>query len=598
MLTKVLIRLLTPLLLLNGLLFSNTLFENKLSSLAQTRQWHKLLHYKNGMSEIDDKAFFLSKNGKYTPRDELKATITKLQNDTSDDENSTLCRYPSRSTWILEQLPELKKDIHIPQCKALKKEIKLLGAKQVSLVFASAYINSPASAFGHTFLRIDENSKTPLLSYAVNYSAQINQDNALVYAYKGLFGGYRGHYSLEPYYEKLKTYSNLEQRDIWEYTLDLTPEEIHRMVLHIFEIRHFYADYFFLSENCSYNLLWLIEVAKKDVELTQYFNTKAMPIDTIRILGSQNLIKETHYRASKRKEILQLSNPIKNNPKALTFAKSKEYNLSQITNLSKEEKIASLELATALLQIDYSNREIEKRLYLETFLMLLQQRSQLGKKEPSTIKEPLSPQEGHASAKAVFAYTRTNQALSARIKVAYHDIYDNEAGYTAGSYINFFDTAVEYKGNKFVLDEINLVDIRSYAIQDTVFKPISWQFSLGAKRIFDHELYSYVQAGAGFTLGVEELFGYATLTPTLYYKSQEEESLSANVGLLYNPSSKVKIGILSTYEYFEKERTIESVEPFITYGFTSNHALHLNYSSKKMKRLKEEELALSWFWYF
>jgi hypothetical protein len=287
------VQLFFGLLLFQTSLFSDNNFSDhnlsiQINQLSNTKQWHRLLHFKNAESEIDDETFFFADDGKFNPKAKLQASIEKLISDKSDDKNSTLCRYPSRSRWILKKIPELQEKIKIPQCKRLNNELKKLGAKHVTLIFASAHINSPASAFGHTFLRIDNNPNTPLLSYAVNYAAQTKEDNGFIYAYQGLFGGYKGRYSITPYYKKLKEYSDLEQRDVWEYTLDLSQKEIERLVLHIFEVRHFYADYFFLAENCSYNLLWLLEVAKEDVNLVNQFSVKAIPIDTIRAIVSEN----------------------------------------------------------------------------------------------------------------------------------------------------------------------------------------------------------------------------------------------------------------------------------------------------------------------
>ena len=578
-------------------LFSDNNFSTKINQLSSSAQWHRLLHFKNGQSEIDDEHFFFAQNGKTNPKAELKASIEKLMADKSDDKNSTLCRYPSRSRWILEQIPELKRQIKEPKCLSLKRELKDLGAKHVTLILASAHINSPASAFGHTFLRIDNNPNTPLLSYAVNYAAQTTEDNGFIYAYQGLFGGYKGRYSIEPYYKKLKEYSDLEQRDVWEYTLNLSPKEIERLVLHIFEIRHFYADYFFLAENCSYNLLWLLEVAKEDVNLIEQFNHKAIPIDTLRAVVSENLVKKTTYRPSKRKKILHIAEKIKNNPTALNFAKSNDYNISEIETLSKKEKIASLELATALLRIKLSKQEITKKEYLPKFLNILKTRSKLGTLPKEKLKAPPSVLEGHYSTKATFSYGKEN-SFKARAKVAYHDIYDNDQGYISGAYINFIDTAIEYKDHKLSLDEINLLDIRSYAIQDLIFKPISWQVALGGKRIFNNELTSYLQAGGGITLGDEELYGYTTLTPTLYYKEKEEHSISLNTGLLYNPSNSLKIGLLGSKEWFDKSREVLEVEPFITYSFNQESAVNLHYKYKEMDDIREEDFRVSWFWYF
>jgi len=105
------------------------------------------------------------------------------------------------------------------------------------MVFPTAHINSPASMYGHTFLRVSSNHDTPLISNAINFAAKTNDTNGLIFAYKGLFGEYEGRYSILPYYEKIKEYNNLEQRDIWEYDLDLTQEEINRLVLHTFELK-------------------------------------------------------------------------------------------------------------------------------------------------------------------------------------------------------------------------------------------------------------------------------------------------------------------------------------------------------------------------
>jgi hypothetical protein len=578
------------------LIITNVLSFN-INELSQTKQWQRLLHVKNGESEIDDPTFFFAKNGKTDPKAELQATIKQLILDKSDDENSTQCYYPSRSAWILKNIPELKEQVFQPACDALHKELKTLDAKYITVILASAHINSPASAFGHTFLRIDNNPKTPLLSYSVNYAAMTSEDNGLIYAYQGIFGGYQGRYSVAHYYEKLKSYSDLEQRDIWEYRLNLSKEEIEKMVRHIFEVRHFYADYFFLAENCSYNLLWLIEVAKDEVELTSQFNHKAIPIDTVRAIIDANLVAQTTYRPSKRKKILALSEPIKNNPTALSFAKSKEHNLSLIAALTKKEKIASLELATALLQIDYAENEIEKKEYLPKFLRLLKARSKLGKIKREKIAEPTSPSLSHKTAKATISAS-SQEHIKANIKVAYHDIYDNDSGFVPGSYINFINTSLVYEDKKVKLDRLDLLDIKSYALQDAIFKPISWQVSLGGKRIFNNELNVYLQAGGGFTFGNEEFYGYTTLTPTIYYKEHDDYSISANAGVLYNPSASFKLGLMASKEWFDKEREIKRIEPFITYSLDQENAINLKYEYEEMNELREEEFMVSWFWYF
>jgi hypothetical protein len=98
------------------------------------------------------------------------------------------------------------------------------------MIFPAAYLNSPSSMFGHTLLRIDQanvqSDQTALLSYAINFGAYIEgSDNSILYAWKGLMGGYPGLFALVPYQEKLSEYRSLENRDLWEYRLNLTQAE-------------------------------------------------------------------------------------------------------------------------------------------------------------------------------------------------------------------------------------------------------------------------------------------------------------------------------------------------------------------------------------
>ena len=230
---------------------------------------------------------------------ELFETINSLEN----GQNNVLCRFPLRVKWLKENIPSLEKDIVNYSCAELDEFLTLVDAKHVTMVFPTAHINSPASMYGHTFLRVSSNEETPLISNAVNFAAKTDDTNGLIFAYKGLFGEYEGRYSILPYYEKIKEYNNLEQRDIWEYDLNLTQDEIDRLVLHAFELKDSYSDYFFFKENCSYNILWLLEVARYDLDLVSHFTFKTVPLDSIKILKPYNLIKDSRFRYSNMRKM-------------------------------------------------------------------------------------------------------------------------------------------------------------------------------------------------------------------------------------------------------------------------------------------------------
>ena len=144
--------------------------------------------------------------------------------------------------------------------------------------------------FGHTLLRIDrpnQDERTRLISYAVNFAADTGPDQGLAFAVLGLTGGYRGYFSMRPYYEMVKMYSDIENRDIWEYQLNFNRQEIDLMIEHLWELEDQYADYYFFSTNCSYALLSLLDVARPGLRLTEEFPVYALPVDTVRAVVEQ-----------------------------------------------------------------------------------------------------------------------------------------------------------------------------------------------------------------------------------------------------------------------------------------------------------------------
>ena len=71
------------------------------------------------------------------------------------------------------------------------------------------------------------------------------------FALKGLTGLYPGTLSSSPYYAKVREYSDMESRDVWEYRLNLTPDETRQLLRHAWEIGATRFDYWFFDENCS-----------------------------------------------------------------------------------------------------------------------------------------------------------------------------------------------------------------------------------------------------------------------------------------------------------------------------------------------------------
>ena len=434
-------------------------------------------------------------------------------------------------------------------------------------------MNAPASMVGHTFLRFDKDEKTPLLSYALNYSAYIESNTSMLsYAYNGIFGGFEGRYMLLPYYEMVKLYSDMEHRDMWEYKLNLTRQEIERVVLHMFEMKPFYSDYFFFNENCSYNLLWFIELARDELKLVERFDYIAAPIDTIKELKREGLIVSSIFRASKTTKVKDIYQKIEHKRVAKEFLK--KANISDIKELSKNEQ-------QNILSLYFLKSDNEK------ITDILSYRSRLGYQKKENIKPTTNPIKSNRATKATLSYG--DQEFEIGLRLAYHDIYDIDYDFNEESYISFLDIRATTKR----LNSLRLINIDSLAKQSDLYTPYSWAISFGFNREIEDELRANLTLKGGKSFDIFEMLLFIYPTLDVNYRDKTEFSLGYSIGLLKN-FKNFKLGILSAQSYFLNRDSFFKTEGFLTYQFMDDIALHFSI----LKYEKESSMRGELFFYF
>jgi len=405
-------------------------------NLAADPYWLSLLHYKRDRlggytSQADDPVFFNHPRGEHEPALELEATLRAFFAAGNGDDQPQ-CRFPARYHWLDEKLAFDARRLPRAACAELRLWQDTLSAHSATLVFPAAYLNGPSSMFGHTLLRInpgDSRRDVPLAAYALNYAANADPaDNGAFYAYKGIFGGYPGVFSIVPYYQKIKEYSDLENRDVWEYELNLDQAEVDQLLRHAWEVRHVNFDYYFLTENCSYHMLSLLEVARPGVQLTDQFSVKAIPSDTVRAVTAAGMVASVDYRPSATTVIdqhLALLDPEQHNI-VLALADGQE-DAGQVSSRYSSDKSASrlLELA-----YDFSryralqNASVRDERAGQSY-RLLQARSELpaGDVWPQTQRPLTRPEQGHRTSRLATGGGRLDgdNFVSLRFRPAYHD---------------------------------------------------------------------------------------------------------------------------------------------------------------------------------
>jgi hypothetical protein len=498
----------------------------RIQQLANDPFWLALGHYTPGKlggwrSYVDDRKFFLAADGAHHPDRELQATVDALYAAPNLGDRQAQCVFPARTRWLREQLQ--LKDLPTVDCHAFNSWFKDVAPHKTVLIFPAAYLNSPSSMFGHTLLRVDqvevETDKTALLSYAINFGAYIEgSDNSILYAWKGLAGGYPGLFSMVPYQQKLAEYSRLENRDLWEYTLNLTPTETARMVEHVWELQQVRFDYFFFDENCSYRLLELLQVARPSLRLTAQFPLTAIPTDTVKAVKEAGLVDKIDYRPSREKELLARAKPLSHAEQALALRISdddKQLQSADFLALPKDRQALVQDTAFRLERYRATGQERDPARAKRSFELL--RAINRNPPPPLSLERPGLPEDGHDSRTwALGAGTRGDRAYAEYgLRMAYHDLEDNAAGFPLGAQIEILGLKVrQYEGNHWQLQRLDLATIRSLTPRNALLQPWSWQVTGGLERVLgkhgDETLVSHVNGGAGGTWQLSDsLLGFA-----------------------------------------------------------------------------------------
>lgn len=490
--------------------------EEKLIQFAQSAKWLSLLHDKNFYadrneqhdyeSEVAGGDFFLSKRGKIDSLAELKATLEAIHSEKKIGlgQQRPLCAFRARYHLLQKEL-----GVEIPHIVCDKWEQFIKGfndPQKLSLIFSSAYPNSPASMFGHLFLKVSSKLNTDLLDTGINYAAQVPQDeNGLAFLVFGIFGGYEGHWSVQPYYEKLNEYVKSESRDLWEYELNLSKEEVYFFIEHLWELETTGVNYYyFFDDNCAYRIARIIEAIKPEwrtqkKSLARY-TINAIPGEIVKNFEINNHVNKVKHKLSLRKKLNSRLNVLSTSEKNVfnQYNSQDQIDLKNIQLIeSKDRQIYVLNALNVYL--DYVRQK--KKGHLTTIEKLKWEtvqayRSELGLGPKMNMDQNFMsnrPDLGHDAfgfglslGQAIFtndenSFTRSESGafLIYNLRSPYHDLNNIDQGFDQFSQILF--PAIEgrylFESQKHDITKVNLVDIKSLVPYENFDPQISWMLN-------------------------------------------------------------------------------------------------------------------------
>ncbi len=539
--------------------------------LHQQRYWHLLLHYRQDFlggytSEVDDPGFFQSKEGKFDPEAELHATLAQFFSDNvvGRSQQVAQCAFIARFQWLRLHLQFDETRLPFQKCERFEHWLNELNPASITMIFPSAFMDNPVSMFGHSFLRIDQQGQTEhtrILAYTINYAAEVPPNAGVEFALKGIGGGYQGFFSTIPYYVKVQEYRDIENRDIWEYQLHFSPEQIYRLLMHTWEMGNAYFDYYFFKENCAYHILSLLEIANPQFHFTDRFLFWTIPADTIRLLTRQKgFVKAINYRPSGSTTLKR---------KRAAIQRTDSHFLDQLTHdpsiadqkdfhaLPEPQQIFLLDLASDYLR--YKNRTNKSRAneYQAKNQAILTRRSHIKIPSPPFPIRPftLSPEQGHDTLRMNIGVGWRNHEFFEQIgiRAAYHDLLDPDPGYTRDSQIELGSLALRHyhRRNQFRIEQLTFANVISLAPIDSWFHGPSWKLKFGMNTVKTHscDLCSngHMNVGAGGALEshllqreVFFLFGEADVNVSRAYDENHRVGGGISGGVVANVTDNWK----------------------------------------------------------
>ncbi len=466
--------------------------------------WLRLLHYHQPWespgqwafrSDVQNLSFFLAPDGQTDPQAELKATLRGFfEPDREDPNQHPQCRFIARFQWLKTQLNFSESQLPEKACPLFEQWSNLPHVKSVSLVFASAYMGNPASIYGHILLKINSEGDAfshSLLSPTFNFGAVVDgQDDPLIYALKGLFGGYIGRLSDERFYNYNHIYGESELRDLWEYELNLDQQQRERIIYHAWELLQAVDfEYYFFLDNCAYQLAGLVEMAWDEKKINPPFALWTIPINVFyRLKEMENnnapLVKSVQLHPSRQRRLFQKMTALSVSQKSWLSKIAADFEQIHAPRFEQFSEIEKARILDTL--IDYNQYQIveeEPVFSSKQKSQLLLKRSQLPilPQETNHFASLAPPTEGTPPARfrigSVYNSAQAN-ALEIGGWTSFYDALGREDGHLPHAELITLDTRIRLTEKSIFLHHLTFFSLRSIdiaPIASSLASTWSWQ---------------------------------------------------------------------------------------------------------------------------
>lgn len=470
--------------------------------LHESEQWHSLLLYQSSVfgrlrSEIRSPESLLAEHGRRDSQAELEHTIRAFFRPAEEGQENehARCRFIARYEYLKTQLA-LPDSIEQINCSHFKAWLDIEQIESASLVFASGYFRNPASFFGHPVLKFNRaGAGSSLLDLSLNNGAVVpDNENPIVYVLKGVFGGYESAFSDTRYYQLNHSYAESDLRDLWHYELNLSKQELARLIYFSWELLGHKFTYQFFSKNCGYFLeeLFSYALGERISPVNRFYSVPATTfINLVKTdQGGSSLVRRIHREPSRQSRFREKYLALSEDERAQVKGHVKGAQIENLETPSQLRVIDTLVDYYSFVQVR-AKQQTEKQALAVTKTKLFAKRLSLTKTDDAVWPQQLSSQPPHVGnpptllRMSALHSSEFGGGLKLRLRPASYDLLDLEGAHARDSRLNMFNTEVGLIDDKLRLLRFDLVDVETLNLTDSGLPGdggLGWGLKIGIER--------------------------------------------------------------------------------------------------------------------
>ena len=522
------------------------------------------------------------------------------------EQKESICRYPARFRYLkqfVSSLSNLDLSNECPEYEQFKRKVP---ADSMHLVYASENVTSASSMMGHIMLRLDGvNDQELSVQHGITFFTELDSLNVPKIMYETLISGKEGVFQVAPYGEFENHYRSVEQRNIWEYELNVKPDQKAYIQDVIWELGQNSPDYFFHTYNCA-TVTQLLLALTRPSELNSV-DDWLTPLDVVKFAVNNKLVKNTQVLPSNKWMIYALREQIPVQKSSRIAASITSGSFSKIEQQRDNFNFIDIQYARALNEFLVSNGRLNKAEY-ENNKTNIQRASEYFSNlalDVSSYKKPTELTEEAFISTNLMRFANQNY-LGFRLFPVARRISDDNRNLMGETQLILSDIAFrigldkENQGDVY-LDRAMLYQMTSRVPFTQHINDLSSTFNIGLKRVLSNdltlELVAETTLGLGITKELTKDLGFYADFILGAGADKEEQYLFAKpaIGMyLYSVfDTKLSLHADRTYNQYNNSDYIDSLSLLVSHYISKRWVTEFSAKTSRLNGHQVDELMLS-----